>query len=74
MPDNWQDIATALMTWEDVLVFSPEHEGFNCGGVFVAFRDPEFGWGSYQPGGVMSLNPTAWQPLPSPPTDPKEPS
>jgi hypothetical protein len=65
---DWQPIKTAPKDWTDVLVFSPEHEGFNCGGVFSAFFDETSrSWLTHAPGHNMLLKPTHWMPLPSPP-------
>lgn len=67
---QWQPIETAPTDWTDVLVFSPEHEGFNCGGVFSAFFDTEArSWSAHEPGGNIALNPTHWMPLPAAPTE-----
>lgn len=64
----WRPIETAPKDWTDVLVFSPEHEGFNCDGVFSAFYDTdEAGWSTHGPGHSIRLHPTHWQPLPTPP-------
>ena len=65
---EWQPIETAPKAWDDVLVFSPDHEGFNCGGVFSAFYSPDDKhWFTHAPGGNMALNPTHWMPLPAAP-------
>lgn len=65
---EWRDIESAPKDWTDVLVFSPEHEGFNCGGVFSAFYDTdEACWFTHAPGHNIRLNPTHWMPLPPAP-------
>lgn len=64
----WQPIETAPKDWTDVLVYSPEHESWNCEGVFMAFYDAEIGaWLSHQPGGNIVLEPTKWMPRPEAP-------
>jgi hypothetical protein len=63
----WQKIETAPRDWTEVLVFSPEHDSFNSGGVFSAFYG-EGQWRTHMPGGNMLLNATHWMPLPTPPT------
>ena len=66
--EAWRPIEEAPKDWTDVLVFSPEHEGFNCDGVFSAFYDTdEAGWSTHGPGHSIRLHPTHWQPLPTPP-------
>ena len=66
--EAWRPIETAPKDWTDVLVFSPEHEGFNCGGVFSAFYDTDDAcWFTHGPGHNIRLHPTHWQPLPTPP-------
>jgi hypothetical protein len=66
---GWQPIESAPRDWTDVLVFSPEHEGFNCQGVFSSFYDTESGqWLMYTAGGFEAIKPTHWIPLPTPPT------
>lgn len=65
---GWRPIESAPRNWDDVLVFSPEHEGFNCEGVFSAFYDTENkGWFTFFANGNMRLNPTHWMPLPAAP-------
>lgn len=68
-PVGWMGIESAPKDWTDVLVFSPEHEGFNCGGVFSAFyaEGEENCWFAHGPAHNIRLNPTHWQPLPSAP-------
>lgn len=66
---EWQSMDSAPQDWTDVLVYSPDHEDYNCGGRFSGFYDPESGqWLTHQPGGNMPLNPTHWRPLPSAPS------
>lgn len=65
---EWKPIETAPRDWTDVLVFSPEHEGFNCNGVFSAFCDTDTGeWITHASGGNMRLEPSHWMPLPPAP-------
>ena len=72
--EGWRTIDSAPKDWTDVMVFSPDHGSFNCGGVFSAFFDAESGdWMTHGIGANMELNPTHWMPLPSPPsTETKE--
>ena len=67
---GWRDIGSAPRDWDDVLVFSPEHECFNCGGVFSAFYGTDRrGWFTHGPSEAMRLNPTHWLPLPPAPKE-----
>jgi hypothetical protein len=64
----WRDIDSAPRDWSDVLVYSPDHSGFNCEGVFSAFYDTDIQkWFTPTPGENMPLKPTHWMPLPPPP-------
>ena len=65
---EWRSMDSAPRDWTDVLVFSPKHEGFNCGGVFSAFYDDENNqWLTHGPSMNMEISPTHWLPLPQPP-------
>lgn len=71
-PVAWMPIESAPKDWTDVLVFSPEHEGFNCGGVFSAFYDEDDGaWITHGQSGNITVYPTYWMPLPSAPEQPQ---
>lgn len=64
----WQPIETAPRDWTDVLVFAPEQDGSNTGGVAMGWYDPEVQkWFANDIWGTLTLYPTHWMPLPAAP-------
>lgn len=68
-PVAWMPIDTAPTDWKEIIVYSPDHESSNTGGICSAFCDPDNGWFTHTHGGNMKLNPTHWMPLPAAPVD-----
>ena len=73
LDDGWRPIESAPQDWVDVLLFSPDHKGFDNGGVFSGFCTGKGGdWLVYdftRSDGATPVTPTHWRPLPAPPQD-----
>ena len=61
---GWLPIESAPRDWTDVLVFDPECESDNSGGVYSAWCDGDGRWFTHTASYNKRLQPTYWQPLP----------